>query len=410
MESRMQQRRHIVAIAFVLLLALPLAAGETGRIVAVGDIHGNFEGWTSILREAGLIDEKNHWIGGDASYVQLGDIFDRGLEVRETLDLLMRLQDEAKSAGGRVECILGNHETMNLTSFYRDVNPEIYASFVDRKSEKRRKKTWSAVKTYKEIWGEVVDDTARQAWEAEHPLGWVEYTDSLAPKGVYGKWLRARPVGVMIDGILFIHGGVGPQVAGMSLEEINEAVANEIKTFDSARHYLVSKSLLPKTTSFTDVGFMVQYLILEAEKEDSTDLIRRHAEQLKPVAGIDDWYMMSPEGPLWFRGASRWSEEEHGEEMAALLEGIGAKAMVVGHTPDPEGTIRVRFSNRVFLIDTGMLSSYYEGGRPSALEIEDGVFTAIYLDGEREVLVGGEELDKAAAMPPGVRQVLIARK
>ena len=32
-------------------------------------------------------------------------------------------------------------------------------------------------------------------------------------------------------------------------------------------------------------------------------------------------------------------------------------------------------------IDTGMLSSYYHGGKPSALEItEDRKFTAVYLD------------------------------
>jgi hypothetical protein len=39
----------------------------------------------------------------------------------------------------------------------------------------------------------------------------------------------------------------------------------------------------------------------------------------------------------------------------------------------------------VFLIDTGMLSSFYKGGRPSALEIEGGRITAIYT-GERETL------------------------
>ncbi len=85
--------------------------------------------------------------------------------------------------------------------------------------------------------------------------------------------------------------------------------------------------------------------------------------------------------------------------MAALLDGIGADVMVVGHTPAREGNIRVRFKNRVFLIDTGMLSSYYTGGRPSALEIDDGVFTAIYLD-HREVLVDTNALDKAAVVLP----------
>jgi hypothetical protein len=44
----------------------------------------------------------------------------------------------------------------------------------------------------------------------------------------------------------------------------------------------------------------------------------------------------------------------------------------------------------VFLIDTGMLSSHYTGGRSSALEISGETITAIYTDG-REVL---------ASLPP----------
>src|ERR1700692_5137434 len=55
--------------------------------------------------------------------------------------------------------------------------------------------------------------------------------------------------------------------------------------------------------------------------------------------------------------------------------------MVVGHTVQKGGRIRPRFSNKVFLIDTGMLSSYYPVGRPSALEIcGDTKFIAVYLD------------------------------
>jgi hypothetical protein len=40
-----------------------------------------------------------------------------------------------------------------------------------------------------------------------------------------------------------------------------------------------------------------------------------------------------------------------------------------------------RFERRVFLIDTGMLSTYYKGGRASALEIDGSRVTAIYSDG-----------------------------
>lgn len=395
----MKIKRRILAAVLILTMAATATPAFAGRIVAVGDVHGCYKGLTSILQETGIIDQQLRWTGGDATYIQLGDLFDRGARVREVLDFLIRLQGEAAAAGGRVECVLGNHETMNLTGFYRDANPEVYATFVDGKSEKRRKKLWSAVKSYRSLRDEPTDDAAMQAWMDGHPLGWVEYTQALEPGGVYGKWLRTLPVAIMIDGVLFLHGGLSPEVAGMSVAEINDEVATEMKTFDTARHYLVSMSLVPASASFTEIADMVVAIKYWAEQENSTDLIRRHADQLEPLVGIDAWLMMSPDGPLWFRGATRWDEELQGAEMAALLDGVGADAMVVGHTPDREGTIRVRFKNRVFLIDTGMLSSYYTGGRPSALEIDDGVFTAVYLD-HREVLVGGEELDKAAELVP----------
>ena len=405
----MMVRRRYFFVVFVLAVALAVTPAGAERIVAVGDVHGSFEGLTAILQETGIVDSNLKWTGGTATYIQLGDLFDRGLHVRETLDFLIRLQAEAEAAGGRMECVLGNHETMNLTGFFRDANPEVYTTFVDAKSEKRRKKLWSAVKSYRSLRDEPTDDAALEAWEVEHPLGWVEYADALEPKGEYGKWLRTLPTAIMIDGALFIHGGVGPDVAGMSIDEINATVASELKTFDTARHYLVSQSLVPPSASFTEIADMVVAITYWAGQEDSTDIIRRHADILAPLVGINDWLTMSPEGPLWFRGATRWDEEIRGAEMEALLDGVGAEVMVVGHTPDPEGTIRVRFKNRVFLIDTGMLSSYYEGGRPSALEIDGDTFTAIYLD-HREVLVGGEELGKAAEMPPGVREIHVARR
>ncbi len=178
----MARSRHLILI-FALATVLTATAADAGRIVAVGDVHGNFDGLTSILKEAGVIDRNLKWAGGTATYIQLGDLFDRGLQVRETLDFLIRLQAEAEAAGGRVECVLGNHETMNLTGFFRDANPEVYTTFVDAKSEKRRKKLWSAVKSYRSLRDEPTDDAALDAWEVEHPLGWVEYAETLGPKG-----------------------------------------------------------------------------------------------------------------------------------------------------------------------------------------------------------------------------------
>lgn len=72
-------------------------------------------------------------------------------------------------------------------------------------------------------------------------------------------------------------------------------------------------------------------------------------------------------------------EQEGREHLKDLLESHQAKRFVVGHTP-LSGRIQARFEGSVFLIDTGMHSSFYRGGEASALEIRDETITAIYRD------------------------------
>ncbi len=119
-----------------------MSAAAGPRIVAVGDVHGAFDQFLEILQAAGLIDGKRQWAGGTTVFIQTGDIFDRGAKVREAFDLLMRLEDEAKRAGGRVESLLGNHEAMNLLHEFRDVSPAAYAAFADNGSESRRQRAF----------------------------------------------------------------------------------------------------------------------------------------------------------------------------------------------------------------------------------------------------------------------------
>jgi hypothetical protein len=390
MTRRSISSRLVVAVVVLVALAMvsTVAAGE--RIVAIGDIHGEYDGFVSILQRAGLVDDDAHWIGGETTFVQTGDIFDRGLEVFKVLDLLMRLEQEAAAAGGEVIVLLGNHEGMNLVGFFRDVNPEIYATFVDKSSEKRRKAAYKNFKKYwrakaEEILGAPVaevPDEIKEQWMAAIPPGWLEYKEALGPDAHYGSWLHQRPVAVVIDGVLFIHGGVGPDIAGLSVAEINAKVKSELATYERLRELMTEEGLVPSTAELASL----MKVYLEMDPPDP-----KYAE----LADAESWLVFSGGGPLWFRGGARWDEETESEQMIALLAGVGAQRVVGGHTVQDEGRIEVRFGGRVFLIDTGMLSSVYEGGQPSALVIEDGVFTAIYLDGSAEVLVDTALADAA---------------
>jgi hypothetical protein len=91
---------------------------------------------------------------------------------------------------------------------------------------------------------------------------------------------------------------------------------------------------------------------------------------------------MREDGPLWFRGYDSWSDAEGNAQMNKLLAAYDAKHIVVGHTVQKRGHDRCRFEGKACLIDTGMLSSYWKGGRASALEILGGKFIAEYLDGQ----------------------------
>jgi hypothetical protein len=120
---------------------------------------------------------------------------------------------------------------------------------------------------------------------------------------------------------------------------------------------------------------------LTAELKSRMPSEQQRQSRLKQFLEYGEWLSVKADGPLWFRGYDQWSEEEGAEHMGKLLEAFQATHIVVGHTVQKGGRIRPRFGDKVFLIDTGMLSSYYPGGRPSALEISgDTKFTAEYMD------------------------------
>ncbi len=115
--------------------------------------------------------------------------------------------------------------------------------------------------------------------------------------------------------------------------------------------------------------------------------------------GYGEWFSVRADGPLWFRGYDKWTDEEGVAQIGKILEAYDAAHIAVGHTVQKGGRIRPRFGNKVFLIDTGMLSSYYPGGRASALEIcGDARFTAEYMD-QQVVLI-----DPAASRPQKQRR------
>jgi len=369
-------------------------------VVAIGDVHNDFDDFVAILRRTGLINKQNRWTGGKTTFVQVGDLLDRGPKPREVMDLMMALEKEAAQTGGRVVSLLGNHEVMNIMGDLRYVIPVNYASFADGNSEQRQKAAYSEYLKWRGGHASLVVELPQPMelteaeWMARHPAGFIEQREWFGPKGEYGKWLRGHAAVAEIEGIIFLHGGIHPGLANTKLEAMNNQIHDEIKTFDALKQYLQNEKVILPFFNLQEINSVLQAELVAEVKSHAPANDERKAKILEFLRH-EDWLSVRVDGPLWFRGYDQWSEEEGAPQVSKVLEANKATHLVVGHTVQKGGRMRPRFGNKVFLIDTGMLSSYYPGGRASALEIcSDGKFIAVYLD--RQVVL----LDSAGLSRP----------
>jgi hypothetical protein len=325
----------------------PSACGiqTTDRIVAIGDVHGAHDRFVAILREAGVIDQRQRWTGGKAVLVQTGDVVDRGADSRKALDLIRRLETDAPKAGGRVVALLGNHEVLRMLGDTRYVSEGEYAAFRSPDATDLRERYYTLVSDAEKAnaakTGQKFDERPfRQSFLERTPLGLVEMQLAFAGDGEYGRWLRTHDAIAIVNGIAFLHGGTTLSVATQGCAAVNATVRTQLQTM-----------------KLSDPG-------------------------------IEQSLIASPTGPLWYRGLVDQPPAVDAAAFDTILQTLGVKSMVVGHTVAPGGKIRASFDGRLVQIDTGMLGQkFYPDGAPSALEIRDGKFTAIYL-GAREVIAG----------------------
>jgi hypothetical protein len=370
-------------------------------LIAIGDVHGDFDDFCLLLKRVGLVDAQHHWTGGNTTLVQTGDLIDRGPKGREVMDLFISLEKEATKAGGQVVPLLGNHEVMNILGDLRYVSPENYAVFADSESAKRRKAAYQEYAAWYTSHAELLAahkqpalPATEEEWMAKHPAGFLEYREALSPDGNYGKWLRHHAAVAKIGGVILLHGGIHPNLITLSLEQINSRIQEEIEEFDKTKQDLVSRKLILPFFTIQEIAVAVEAQLF-ADRTAKTEQDAEYQARLVRLLGFNNWLCMRDDGPLWFRGYDQWSEEEGAPQVERVLAAYDAGHIVVAHTVQKAAHIRCRFGGKVFLIDTGMLSTYWRGGRASALEIRAGrKFTAEYLD-VQEVLLEEKPLQSA---------------
>ncbi|MGD2067784.1 MAG: metallophosphoesterase [Gemmatimonadota bacterium] len=276
----------------LLLLLVVVLSGCAGprRIVAFGDVHGDLEATREALRLAGAIDRTDHWVGGDLIIVQTGDQLDRGGEEQAILDLFDRLRGEAAEAGGAFHPLLGNHELMNVTGDLRYVTDQGFDDFLDA----------------------VEFDPADSTLAGFEPRARARMA-ALRPGGVYARLLGEWKLILLLDGNVFVHGGVLPRHVEYGIDRLNTETAA---------------------------------------------WLRGEAERPVILDGSDS--------PEWTRLYSSEPDSLACDVLGQVLERLDAERMVMGHTVQ-KGGIDSICGGRGWRIDVGMSAHY--GGHAEVLEI-----------------------------------------
>ena len=317
------------------------------RVVAIGDVHGDYEQFAQVLASAGLIDGNGNWTGGKTHLVQTGDILDRGPDSRAVMDLLIKLEKQAAQAGGAVHCLIGNHEAMNVYGDLRYVSPAEFAAFANQTVQ-----TGNPAGYGQGITAPATPE-ANPAPPQEQTPGLAELRAAFGPEGQYGKWLRGQNAIIKIDRTLFVHAGLGPKFADWDIGRINEEVRSEL-----------------------------------------IDFTRLHG-------GI----VTDEEGPLWYRGLAKGDERQLAPLVDQLLKHFDVDRIVVGHSY-AGGAVMPRFNGKVIMVDTGIPRVYDNTGKVACLEIDKGEPVALHR-GQKLALPRDEDgpdmlryLKAAAALDP----------
>jgi hypothetical protein len=277
--------------------AITLKQHSAGRVVALGDTHGDLEVTRLVLRMAGAIDDGDRWIGKDLVVVQTGDQIDRGPDDPDVIDFFERLEKEAQAAGGAVHSLLGNHEIWNVSGNFVSVTREGFDDF-------------SSIDTSS------LPSPIKQRYPG---FAWGRVA-AFAPRGPYALKLADRPVVLVVDASLFVHGGVNMEHVDYGLERINA----------EASAWLLGES------------------------EAQPDALHRRS-----------W---GDSSPTYLRRFSDGTPtDEDCAEVTRVLEAVDAQRVVVGHTIQDDGITRA-CEGTVWRIDVG-LADYYQGP-VQALEIQ----------------------------------------
>jgi len=330
------------------LPARPCAKLKGRRVVSVADMHGDFTSLLQLLQGLGLVRREvsenpgtwqNMWAGGDALFLQLGDVVDRGDEGQRMWKFLWALQDEQPAS---IILFIGNHETMLLTREYKYSNSG--PSFAD-------KCTYTIDPAGCKAQG-IPDCT----FTCADPLGGPANLDGCVDRawsgdGFMGRQLQERmkkgqmKMAHLVADTVFVHAGV---------------------TLGALRKLAKAGALGDSREKYTEVMNALALHSITEQRRDDFFLTDKGD-------GLD---VPSKDGPTWTRNYA-WSARDNKlqnndacREVFAVLKVLGAKRMVKGHDPTVKsgtaiGEARALCQGTLFLTDTLMSEGYTRDRRTS---------------------------------------------
>lgn len=272
---------------------------DGNKILAISDIESGYKTFRDFLINSKVIDENLNWTYGKGHLVLVGDFVDRGWSTTQVLWFIYKLEQDAQKQGGFVHFILGNHELKNMQANYGAAAPK-----------------------YRAIAG---------------ILG-KNQSDLYSPNSVIGQWMSSKNTIELINGNLFAHGGIHPDLAGYtsSLDEINQLIR---------RNYY--KPYYPKT--------------------------EKTVEQLLTSTRT---------GICWYRGY--FKEDLTQEQIEKGLNKFNAKSIIVGHTL--QSKVNRKYKGKVIGIDIKHPKDYHKSWpnqKSEGLLIEAEQYFRVLYDGVR---------------------------
>jgi len=293
------------------------------RIVAVGDLHGDYKNALAVLKMSDVVDENGNWTGKVDYFVQTGDIVDRGLDTIKIYTWFEQLRQQARNAGGNVFSHLGNHEYMNVLGDWRYVPGAEIATF----GSVAKRQAALSTGAIGAAWATNYTAVSRIPL---HPSSGRPNSDFIP---------SSTPSPLSHAALSFMHGGLSPIFAA----SYGSPYPSRINT--------IGASLLRKCQ--------------RRQPPPSPHPPAPYAG-LPPSAAQEESEFYSADGPVWYRGWAERDEELICPAAEALAKQIGVKRLIMGHTPDFNRIVS-RCHGKVIIIDTGISVAY--GGRLSALSI-----------------------------------------